>query len=147
MEAYYMPRVEVPKLGDYVKPALNPGTYRVEVKHAEPKTSRKGTKGIFSAFEVLEGPEQVKPDGETEDCEGREFVLSFWFPHSGMTQRGQQMMGERIEQFVNACGADIEDEGFDTDDLVGAQLWISLDNETNEQTNEVRESFKRARPA
>lgn len=145
-----MPRVEVPNMGGWIKPALSPATYQARIKHAEPKTSRKGTNGVFMVFEVVDGPEQTWVDSQgndhSEDAAGREFILTFWLPHSGMSKRGQEMMGERIEQLATAADVSIQDEGFDTEDLIGKEIMISIGNEKNDQTGEVREEFKSARP-
>lgn len=113
----------------------------IDAVDAEYESQEKGSKALEVKVHIEGG---MDFDDGTSTV-GLQRTLRFWYPTPSQKDGGKFCKG-RLNEFVQACGLDTEDDSFDTDDLVGASFRCRCRIKTDAE-NRVSEEYDRFKNA
>jgi len=106
-----------------------PGDYMMEIKSYEQSTAKDGRTFFKVTTTILEGPTATNKAGETVSFEGRDFTLIVWPPDAN--DRFPDTSKAKFRAFLEEFGIPWDEEGYDPDDFVGTQAWVTLGPQKN----------------
>lgn len=112
-----------------VFPILPAGTYKCRITDVEPRETGPNSKNPGSP--MLRIGTKVSAGEEQEGHVQSFFVL---LPTPEMDSESRQRTISRIKRICIAAGLDVEEDSFDTDDLMGAELRLVVTVEEREGT-------------
>jgi len=111
-----------------------PFAFAIDMIDPDYESKEKQTKGLEVKCHVIDGVDFE--DGSSTI--GLQRTMRFWYPNKGQKDGGKFCLG-RLNEFVQSCGLDTSDDGFDAEDLVGQQFKCRVKIKTDEQGRENEE--------
>lgn len=115
---------------------FKPGRYHMRYTAVEQSTAKDGRTFFKVKASIVEGPSVADDKGNAIDYAGREFTLMVWPPDAA--DRFPDSSKQKFRNFLEESGIPWDDEGYDPDDFIGAEAWVTLAPQKNSDMMDVK---------
>ena len=122
----YMPGIdEFPQAPSGFKP----GKYHMRYESYTTENAKDGRTYFKIKASIVEGPAVMDDAGNPIDYAGREFTIMVWVPDEN--DRYPDTSKSKFRNFLEESGIPWDEEGYDPDDFIAAEAWVSLAPQKN----------------
>lgn len=115
------------------------GDYLFICNQVETKTAKDGRSFLKVSGQFETGPVARDRQGNDIDYTGRPFSFTMFLPP--YDEQYRESNERRFKAFLTSGNIPWDDDGFDTDDLIGARFGLALGQQKNSDYKEVKKFF------